>query len=94
MTRHFACYLKQKMVERVSGTNAMSAAELAKQTGITQQNLSHRLKEARSLPFSSPSRAIRAWTVEQKAHIIARSCELNGDFLAAISKARESRWRN
>jgi len=100
MTRPFSCYLKQKMVERLSGTNAMSAAELARQTGITQQNLSRWLQEARSLPFSSPNRAVRAWTVEQKAQIIARSSELNGDLLATyldgegVKMAELRRWRS
>jgi transposase-like protein len=100
MTRPFSCYLKQKMVERLSGTNAMSAAELARQTGITQQNLSRWLQEATSLPFSSPSRAIRAWTVEQKAQIIALSSELDGDLLAAyldregVKTAELKRWRS
>lgn len=100
MTRSFSCYLKQKMVERLSGTNAPSAAELARQTGITQQNLSRWLQEARSFPFSSPRRAILARTVEQKAQIIARSSELNGDLLAAyldgegVKMAELKRWRS
>jgi transposase-like protein len=99
MTRHFSCYLKQKMVERLTGRDAMSAARLARETGITQQNLSRWLQEARSLPFNSPSRATRAWTVEQKARIIAHASELNGESLAAylecegVRVSQLKRWR-
>jgi transposase-like protein len=99
MTRHFSCYLKQKMVERLTGRDAMSAARLARETGITQQNLSRWLEEARSLPFNSPSRATPAWTVEQKARLIAHASELNGESLATylecegVKAAQLKRWR-
>jgi transposase-like protein len=99
MTRHFSCYLKQKMVERLTGTNALSAARLARETGITQQNLSRWLQEARSLPFNSPGRTGRVWTVEQKARIIAQASELTGDSLATflegegVKAAQLKRWR-
>jgi transposase-like protein len=100
MTSPFSCYLKQKMVERLSGKNAVSAAKLARQTGITQQNLSRWLQEARTLPFSSPCRAVPAWTVEQKARIIAHASELGGDCLAAFLEGEGvklnqlKRWRS
>ena len=99
MTRHFSCYLKQKMVERLTGTNALSAARLARETGITQQNLSRWLQEARSLPFNSPGRIGRVWTVEQKARIIAQASELTGDSLATylegegVKASQLKRWR-
>jgi transposase len=99
MTRHFSCYLKQKMVERLTGTNALSAARLARETGITQQNLSRWLQEARSLPFNSPSRTERVRTVEEKARIIAQASELTGDSLSAylggegVKASQLKRWR-
>src|ERR1700727_1388035 len=100
MNRPYSCYLKQKMGQRLSGENALSAAKLARQTGITQQNLSRWLQEARSLPFSSPSRALRVWAVEQKAQIIARASELSGDSLArylegeGVKITHLKRWRS
>jgi transposase len=100
MTRPFSLELRQKMVERLSGTNAMSAAQLARETGITQQNLSRWLEEARSLPLTSSSRsASRAWSVEQKARIVMHASELDGDLLATyldgegVKIAHLRRWR-
>jgi transcriptional regulator with XRE-family HTH domain len=39
------------MVARLTGANAISAAQLARESGVTQQNLSQWLSEARNLPF-------------------------------------------
>ena len=89
--------IKQKMVERLTGKNSISAAQLARETGITQQNLSRWLEEARSTPFTSLSH--RAWTVEQKARIVAHASELGGDLLATyldgegVKMACFKRWR-
>jgi transposase len=51
MTRPFSVAFKQKMIERLTGKNALSAVELSRETGIGQQNLSRWLQEARSLPL-------------------------------------------
>jgi transposase-like protein len=67
MTRRFSIALKQKMVARLTGVNAVSAAQLARETGITQQSLSRWLSEARNLPFgASGNDIVSTWTVEQK----------------------------
>lgn len=42
---------KQKMVQRLTGRNAVRATQLAQETGVAQQNLSRWLQEARSLPI-------------------------------------------
>jgi hypothetical protein len=42
---------KQKMVQRLTGKNAVSASELARETGVRQQNLSRWLEDARSRPL-------------------------------------------
>jgi transposase len=97
MTRAFSIEIKQKMVERLTGKNSISAAQLARETGITQQNLSRWLEEARSTPFTCSSH--RAWTVEQKARIVAHASELGGDLLATyldgegVKTACLKRWR-
>lgn len=100
MTSPFSFYLKQKMVARLAGKKAISAARLARETGISQQNLSRWLEEARTLPFAAATRGIaRAWTVEQKARIVSRASELDGQFLAAyldgegVKVALLKRWR-
>lgn len=92
--------LKQKMIARLTGVNAVSAAQLARETGITQQNLSRWLSEARSLPFgTSGNRIVSTWTVEQKARIIAQAAGLAADQLSAylqeegVKLAYFRRWR-
>jgi len=50
MTKPFSVAFKPKMVQRLTGKNAVSASQLAREIGIRQQNLSRWLQEARSLP--------------------------------------------
>jgi transposase len=100
MTKQFPDALKQKMVARLTGVNAVSAAQLARETGITQQNLSRWLSEARNLPLGASGTAIvSAWTVEQKARIIAQAAALACDELnrylesEGVRKRHFTRWR-
>jgi len=51
MTKPFSVAFKQKMLQRLTGKNAVSASQLARDTGVRQQNLSRWLQEARSLPI-------------------------------------------
>jgi transposase-like protein len=68
MTRRFSIALKQQMVALLSCANAPSAAQLARETGIRQQNLSRWLNEARSIPHkASNNGSDSAWTVGQRA---------------------------
>jgi len=84
MTRPYSIAFKQNMVERLTGKNAMSAVQLARESGIRQQNLSRWLQEARSLPFvASDNRMDRGWTVEQKARVVAKAATLIGDQLVS-----------
>lgn len=74
MTRAFPITFNRKMVERLTGKNALNPSQLARETGIRQQNLCRWLDEARSLPLvASHKRIIREWTVEQKARIVAEA---------------------
>jgi transposase len=100
MTRPYSIAFKQKMVDRLTGKNAVSAVQLARASGIRQQNLSRWLQEARSLPFmASDNRMDRGWTVEQKARVVAEASKLVGDQLAAhleregVKLADFERWR-
>jgi transposase len=100
MSRPFAIALKRKLVARLTGVNAVSAAQLARETGITQQNLSRWLSEARSSPFGATDDGIvSTWTVEQKARIIAQAAALAGDELSrylegeGVRFAHFKRWR-
>jgi transposase-like protein len=50
MTKPYSVAFKQRMVQRLTGKNPVSAMQLSRETGIRQQNLSRWLEEARSLP--------------------------------------------
>lgn len=100
MTRAFSITFKRKMVERLTGKNALNPSQLARETGIRQQNLCRWLDEARSLPLvAADKRIVRQWTVEQKARILAEASSLSGDRLVAflesqgVQLAHYERWR-
>jgi transposase len=100
MTRPFSLAFKQKMVDRLTGKDALNASQLARETGLQQQSLSRWLQEARSLPVMGADKRIeRKWTVEQKARIVAEACKLTGHQLTAyleregLQRAHFERWR-
>ena len=101
MTKPFSLAFKQKMVHRLTGTNAVSAARLARETGVRQQNLSRWLQEARSLPMMADTAkpSLPRWTVEQKARVLAEAAKLSGEELAAylqregVRLAEYEQWR-
>ncbi len=84
MTRPYSVAFKQKMVQRLTGKKALSALQLARETGVRQQNLSRWLEEARSLPLVACDKPIvREWTVGQKARVVAEASQLTGEQLTA-----------
>lgn len=100
MTKAFSIAFKQKMVERLTGKNAVSATRLARETGVAQQNLSRWLQEARSLPIMADKpKPVRLWTVEQKVRVLADAGHLDGEELAAyleregVKRAEYEQWR-
>jgi transposase len=100
MTKAYSIAFKQKMVERLTGKNAVNSSQLAREIGVRQQNLSRWLHEARSLPLvASNTPKVRVWTVEQKAQVIADASKLSGEQLTSyleregIKLADFERWR-
>src|SRR5579859_6605232 len=100
MTKAYSLAFKQKMVERLTGKNAVNPSELSREIGIRQQNLSRWLHEARSLPsVASNTPKARVWTVEQKAQALAGASKLSGEQLTSyleregIKLADFERWR-
>jgi transposase-like protein len=101
MTKPFSVAFKQKMVQRLTGKNAVSATQLAREMGVAQQNLSRWLQEARSLPIMAdrPKAAMRVWTVEQKARVLADASQLDAEELTAyleregVKLAEYEQWR-
>jgi transposase len=100
MTRPYSLAFKQKMIQRLTGRDAMSALQLSRETGVRQQNLSRWLEQARSLPVvASDSAKGRQWTVEQKARVLTEACNLTGEQLRAYLECEGvrlvdfERWR-
>ncbi len=101
MTKPYSVAFKQKMVQRLTGRSAVSAAQLARQIGVRQQNLSRWLAEARSLPFvaSDIKSIVSERTVEDKARTLADGSNLTGDTLTAfleregVTLAEFEQWR-
>lgn len=80
MTKPFSLPYKQKIVERLTGANAVSARQVARETGISQETVSRWLREARSLPdVASRKRGpTKTWTVDEKVRVLAESGKLTG----------------
>jgi hypothetical protein len=93
MAKPFSVAFKHKMVQRLTGNNAVSASQLARETGVRQQNLSRWLQEARSVPIMADKRkqAVREWTVEQKARVLAEASKLDGQALTTYLQQQEVR---
>lgn len=100
MTRPYSLAFKQKMIERLTGKEALSASKLSRETGVRQQNLSRWLQEARSLPLMSTKEVTeQAFTLERKARVLVEAANLRGEELHAyleregIRLADFERWR-
>ncbi len=100
MSKPFSVAFKQKMVQRLTGKDAVSAMQLSRETGVRQQNLSRWLQEARSLPIMvDKPKSLRVWTVERKARVLADASTLDGEALTAyleregVKFAEYEQWR-
>jgi transposase len=88
------------MVARLTGRDAVSARQLALETGLRQQTLSRWVQEASSLPVTMPAkRPKRDWSIEEKIRILAKASTLIGaeltDFLQreGVLPAEYEQWR-
>jgi transcriptional regulator with XRE-family HTH domain len=88
------------MIARLLGPDAPSQAQLARETGVKQQNLSRWLEEARELsPLVSNENHIIPRSVQDKVRIVARGLELSGDRLTdflnteGVQLTDFERWR-
>jgi transposase len=89
MTRPFSPAYKQKMIERLTGKDAVSARQASQETGISQTTLSKWLQEARSLPLMAPrKRRTKPWSVEEKAQILTETARLSGGELTRYLERR------
>jgi hypothetical protein len=99
VTKPFSLAFREKMVARLIGKDAVSARQLAVETGLRQQTLSRWLQEARSLPIMAAKRPKRDRSIEEKIRILARASSLTGaelsDFLQreGVVQAAYEQWR-
>jgi transposase len=85
MTRPYSVAFKQKMVQRLTGKDAVSATQLARETGIRQQNLSRcsrRRVASRSWPRRNPLRV--SGPSSRRLRVLAEASQLSGQQLAAF----------
>jgi hypothetical protein len=57
---------KQKMLERLTGNDAISARQLSLETGLRQQTLSRWLQEACSLSVMPSKRRSKEWSIDKQ----------------------------
>jgi hypothetical protein len=99
VTKPFSLAFKQKMVARLTGTDAVSARQLAGETGLRQQTLSRWLQEASSLPVMPAKRPKRDWSIAEKSRVLATASTLTraelSDFLQreGVLQAEYEHWR-
>jgi transposase-like protein len=99
VTKPFSVEFKHKMVKRLVGVNAVSSSELSRETGISQQNLSRWLREARSLPSVANRPFGTPFTVADKARILSEGAKLSAEQLQpylereGVRLAEYEQWR-
>jgi hypothetical protein len=87
------------MVTRLTGREAVSARQLASETGLRQQTLSRWLHEASRLPLMPAKRFRRDWSIEEKIRILSEARTLADPPLEAllaregVPRAEYERWR-
>ena len=82
MPKLYSPAFKMKMVQRMTGPNAVSARQLQQETGMNQETLSKWLRDARILPSMPPPRKPPpdpTKSVEDKARIVCEASKLDGE---------------
>lgn len=100
MAKRYSLAFKKKMVEQLTGKDAVTQTELASKFGVGQVTLSRWLEEARSLPLMPPRPPKpRTWPVDQKIRVLAEASKLSGAELATyleregLTLAEFEQWR-
>lgn len=100
VTRPFSIAYKQKMIERLTGKDAISARQLARETGVSQETLSRWLLEARSLPLmASDKRRGKVWSIDEKVRVLGQAAKVTGSELTrllekeGLTLAELEQWR-
>lgn len=85
VSREYTPAFRVEMVRRMSGPSASSARALSRETGIAQATLSNWLRDARTLPGVSDSKAKpKLRSPEEKMRLVLASAGLEGEELGAF----------
>jgi transposase-like protein len=81
VSKQYSPAFQAKMVQRMTGPNAVSATRLARETGMNQETLSKWLRDARTLPLMPPDKPPPRpkRSIEDKARIVSEAAKLDGD---------------
>jgi transposase len=100
VTRPFSIAYQQKMLERMTGKDAVSARQLSRETGISQETLSRWYREAHRLPLmANDRRTKKTWSIDEKVRVLAQAVKLTGAELSAfleregLTVAELEQWR-
>jgi transposase InsO family protein len=99
VTRPFSLAYKQKMLDRLTGKDAISARQRSLETGLRQQTLSRWLQDACSLSVMPSKRQRKEWSIDDKIRILAQAGRLTGAELTDLLKreglllAEYEQWR-
>jgi transposase-like protein len=99
VTKPYSPKFKARMVERLTGRNAVSAIQLARETGIRQQNLSRWLMEASTLPPVTVANPPKRRTIDEKVAILAKVASSSGEEVTAflqkecLQRGEIEQWR-
>ena len=95
---------KARMVQRMVGSEALTATALSRDVGIAQPTLSRWVRQARRLPRmnnekNNPTPSRRTWTAEEKVRVVLEAAAISDDELGAflrregLHEARLMEWR-
>jgi transposase len=92
----YSTTFRNRMVSRLVGPHALTATELAKETGITQATLSRWLREASTLKAPMPpktdppppSKQLQEWTPEEKFAVVVEAASLTEGELGAFLRSK------
>jgi transposase len=99
MTKEYTEAYKRKVVQRLVGPWAVSAHELARETGVSQSTLSRWLREGHTLPPVADPTKPSSWSLDDKIRILAESRQVTGAELVAlleregVSMSQLEQWR-
>lgn len=89
---HYSSKFKQRMVQRMAGSERISASSLSKEVGVSQGTLSRWLREASTVTDMSggsktqgrEAKSTRQWSADDKLRVVSEANGLSQDDLGAF----------